>query len=72
MKSAGGQEMKTDRQLLESDGFIFFKSLKAGVNSTYTFKKNGIECGIGFDSINQAVNHIINQGLRGKDPFMIF
>lgn len=64
--------MKTDRKLLEQQGFIFYKSLKAGKNSTYSFKRNGRDCAIGFDSVNEAVEHIINQDVMGKDPFMIF
>lgn len=61
-----------DRAILEKQGFVFFKSLKAGINSTYSFRKNGKQCAIGFDSIQQAVEHIIQQGINGKSPFMIF
>lgn len=65
-------EIMKNRQQLEKQGYIFFKSLKAGVNSTYTFKKAGVECAIGFDSINEAVSHINKQMELDKNPFMIF
>ena len=52
------ESVKSDRSILEKDGFIFYRSLKAAKNSTYTFRKNGRECAIGFDSIEASADFL--------------
>lgn len=54
-------ELETKIVILKSMGFEVFQSLKAGVNSSWSYSQNGINSGVAFDDQYGAWEHLAKQ-----------
>lgn len=51
---------KLRNEFADKNGYEVFKSFRAGSNSTWSFRLNGIESAYGFDSPEEAFAYIFN------------